>query len=106
MATLVQKTIAAAGSSVAMAAADIGGDEVAYANGARLIVANASGSPISVTMVSEFTAALGIVAADNVVTVAAGETAVIPLNSVYRDSSTSKVAWTYDDVTTVTVAVI
>lgn len=106
MATLTRQTIAAAGSAFTPAAADAGGDDVTYANGQYLLVKNDDMSSHTVTITSEFTASVGAAASDNAVTIAAGELAVIPLSSVYKNSSTSKVSWTYDAVTSLTVAVI
>lgn len=106
MATLTKKTVAQAGTAFALAAADVAGDAVLYAGGAKLLVMNGDASPHTVTMASEFPAQLGATSAANAVVVPAGEFAVIPIDQVYKDKSTGLVSWTYDAVTTVTVAVI
>ena len=106
MATLTRRTTAEAGTSAAMSAADVAGDKVLYATGAKLLVHNGDSSSITVTVASEVADSLGITGADNVVTVGAGELAVIPLSTVYKKSSDGLVAWAYSAVTTVTVAVI
>lgn len=106
MATLTRKTIAGAGTAFALTAAEETGDKVAYATGAKLLVKNDSLSSITVTVASEVADSLGITGADNVVTVAAGALAVIPLSTVYNKSADGLVAWTYSAFADVGVAVI
>ena len=106
MATLTRRTTAAAGTSAAMSAADVAGDAVAYANGQYLLAYNGDSASTTITLVSEYTAALGSTSADNAVIVSAGHLAVIPLPVVYKDSATSLVSWTYSSVTSLEVAVI
>lgn len=105
MAELTRTTVDADGVSIALTAASNGGDKVDFANGQRLLVLNSDSSAHTVTIASAYTATVGSTKSDSVVTVDAGELAVIPLSNVFKDSN-SEVTWTYDDETNLKVAVI
>lgn len=105
MATLTTQTAALAGLSVSYASAAAGGDQCATGQGLVLLVDNGDASSHTVTLATPGTVD-GLAIADRTVTVAAGATAVIPLNDIYRDPSTGRASLTYDGVTSVKVAVV
>lgn len=108
MATLVAQAVPAAGlADVTLTAADAGlSDQCVFSSTIALMLVNGGGSTCNVTVASEYVDALGSTSADNVVAVAAGDTAFIPLNNtVFRDGS-ANVVWSYDQVASCTVAVV
>ena len=95
------------GEGIAFEAADVAGDNVAHASRQKLLVNNGSAGTVDVTVASEVASNPPVGPADLVVTVPAGEVAVIDISDRnFKDTVTSKVAWTYDTVTSVTVAVV
>lgn len=90
-----------------LVAATSGGDNGATGAGVFLVVKNGDASAHTVTL-PPFPAAVDgdLTVPSRAVSVAAGKTKFIPLTDRYRNPSTGKAAWTYDAVTTVTVAVI
>lgn len=108
MATLTTKVIPHAGLLLAdadYAAASSGGDKAATGSGVLLLVKNGDAASHTVTLAVPQTVDTLAVSA-RTVTVPAGDTAVIPLQDLYKNPSTQLASWTYDAVTSVTVAVI
>jgi hypothetical protein len=89
-----------------LVAAAGGGDTAETGAGVFLVVKNASGSSITVTVATPETFDGDLTLADRTVSVAAttGQS-FIPLTSRYRDPTTGVAAITYSGVTTVTVGV-
>lgn len=108
MATLAVKVVPHAGLITAPAdyvAASAGGDESVTGAGVLLVVKNGDAASHTVTLaVPETVDALAV--ASRAVAVPAGDTAYIPLQDLYRDPVTGLASWTYDAVTSMTVAVI
>jgi hypothetical protein len=90
-----------------LAAATGGGDDCEAGPGVYLVVKNASGSSINVTIAVPELPDGDLVIGSRVVAVPAttGLT-LIPVTSRYRNSSTGRAAVTYSAVTTVTVCVV
>ena len=108
MATLATKVVPHAGlvlgSSDYVAAAS-GGDKAATGSGMLLCVQNGDSASHTVTLaVPETVDSLDV--ASRTVTIAASKTGFIPLLDLYNDPSTGLASWTYDAVTSVTVAVL
>lgn len=93
------------GKAIAAAAAAVGGDKAPVGDGLFLLVKNASGGSINVTLASTGVAFNGTEIPDTVVAVAVGDR-LIPLSSNYRADSDGLAAITYSAVTSVTVAVV
>lgn len=87
-------------------AASAGGDDCATGGGVLLLVKNGDASPHTVTLETPETFDGDLDLADRAVAVAAGQDAAIPVTDRYRDPSTGRASITYDDVTSVTVAVL
>lgn len=112
MATLTRNTVPIGGIDLAgaLVAADVAGDEVLndVPNAAKtfLVVENAGGGAINVTVNSQTNCSQGF-DHDSVVNVPAGETHMIgPLTKArWNDPADKKVKWTYDSVTSVSVGV-
>ena len=103
MATITPQTISAPGTAITLAAANAG-DVVANALGAKLIVRNAGGSSMTVTLTQQLACSLGsnTPTHDLVVTVAAGAEEAIPINQSWVDSS-GNAHLSYSTTTSVTV---
>lgn len=84
-------------------AADVGGDTAEVGPGYFLYMANADASPHTATIATPGTQD-GHAIADATLVVAAGDSGIIPLTHIFR-GSTGLASITYDDVTSVTVAV-
>lgn len=82
--------------------AGAGGDTAPTGPGRFLYVSNADAGSHTVTVATPGTVK-GLAVADAVITVAAGDTALIPLSHVFRGAN-GRAAVTYDAVTSVTVA--
>lgn len=107
MATLTAEALAAAGLDATYAAADAAGDEFAWSQGTFAHVKNDDASPHTATVVSQATARPGIAPADIDVSIPAGEDRFIgPLDRNLFADSNGNVQLTYDDVTSVTLAVL
>ena len=107
MAELTKQTISSSDRSFSMAAAAEAGDSVAFDRLAKLVVRNGSSASVTVTIASEAPAAPPTGPEDLVVTIVAGETAVIGDigNVLYRDGS-GDVVWTYSAHEDLFVAVV
>lgn len=107
MALLTAQTVGRAGVQLAFEAADAAGDTfLPTSDRAKLLVRNDDASPHTVTIVTPGTVA-GLAVDDTEVTVAAGEIEAVPLyKQLYADPSDGLIDITYDDVTSVDVAVI
>lgn len=102
MATITPQTISAGGTALTLAAATAGGDSVANAKGATLVVKNGDAASKTVTFTGVVPCSQG--STHNVaVTVAAGAEEHIPVPSQSVDPSTGNAAVTYSAVTSVTV---
>lgn len=107
MALLAPQQIQITGPAITLAAAAGGGDTVAPNDRLFLWVKNASGSPITVTVVvpgTYFGQALPDVAVS--VPATTGERMIGPLDSRLADPSTGVISITYSAVTSVTVAAV
>ncbi|WP_432124061.1 hypothetical protein [Streptomyces sp. C10-9-1] len=105
MAALTTTVVGLDGAAVPFASAAGGGDDCQTGTGVLLMVRNGDSSSHTVTLVTPGTVN-GLAIADRPVPVAAGAVAAIPVTSDYRDPSTGRASITYDDVTSVDVAVI
>lgn len=107
MALLVAQSVAQGGTPLTTAAADAGGDSVLHGNNVRLYVFNDGEDPIDVTITSKVTSNPPQGPLNLVVEAPDGQLTIIPLgNGGFRDPATGRVAWTYEAVTGVTVAVV
>jgi hypothetical protein len=106
MALINTHVVSLAGTAPTFATA-VAGDTARVGTGLTLIVKNASGSPITVTMVTPGNLDTGDAKPDKVYTVAAtnGEQ-WIPLLESYADPVTGNAAITYSATTSVTRAVV
>ena len=77
-------------------------DTFKIASHRALVIENGSGSPITATFVVPGNTALGEANPDNVITVPAGETWIVPTNELYRDPSTRLGAVNWSATTDVT----
>lgn len=84
-------------------AADVAGDTAPVGSGRFLYVANGDVAAHTATVVTPGTVS-GLDVADAALTVAAGEAGIIPLTRVFSGTN-GRASITYDDVTSVTVAV-
>jgi hypothetical protein len=105
MATLATQVIPHGGVAPTYASASGGGDKAVPGAGVMLHVKNGDSGSHTVTLAIPRTVD-GQAVASRVVTVAAGAAKFIPIVSLYEDPSDGLAAWTYDAVTSVTVAVI
>jgi hypothetical protein len=107
VAEITKQTISSSDRAFAFSAAAEAGDSTPYDRLAKLVVRNGSSAPITVTVASEAAVAPPTGPEDLVVTVAAGEVAVIgdSGNVAYKDSN-GDVVWTYGDHEDVFVAVV
>jgi hypothetical protein len=108
MALLATQNITRAGLAPAFAAAAGGGDTFTPDGDTFIEVKNASGSSVTVTIVTPRTDAWGNQIADNVITVPAttGDRMIGPFPAdAYADPTTGLASITYSAVTSVTVAV-
>lgn len=104
MATITAVNPAAGGSVVTPASASAGGDTIAKARRASLVVTNGSGSDITVTLTGVKECNQGFTH-DEPFTVTAGATEYIPIPDNCLDSS-GQAAVTYSSATSVTVSAI
>ena len=86
-------------------AADVAGDTVAYNKKQQLMVVNAGGTPVTVTVGSHATDSPPIGPSDLEVEVGAGKTRLIDISNRLF-STNNVVGWSYSGVSDVTVAVI
>jgi hypothetical protein len=103
MATITPVSLAATGSDLTLAAATSGGDTIAAAKDAILVVDNGNGGSITVTFAGEITCSQGSTHAVAVV-VAAGKVRPIPVPTATVDAAAGTAAITYSTTTSVTVA--
>jgi hypothetical protein len=109
MATLPVKVIPHGGLSLAAsdysAATASGGDKAPTGSGVVLLVKNGDSAAHTVTLAVPETVD-GLAVTSRAVPVPAGDTGFIPLLDLYRSPSDGLATFTYDAVTSVTVAVI
>lgn len=108
MATLTYKQPVITGTDPALVAASGGGDKVAPNDRGYLHVRNASGAPITVTVVVPGNTQFAQAAPDVAVVVPAttGERLIGPFPAILADPTDGLVAITYSGVTSLTVAAI
>ncbi|MEU7348358.1 hypothetical protein ABZ778_31535 [Streptomyces bacillaris] len=108
MAALAETAVTTVGGIADLAAAATaaagGGDTAPVGPGIFLAVINADASPHTATIATPGTVN-GHAIADATLTVAAGDTGIIPLTNLFR-GETGRASITYDAVTDVTVAVL
>lgn len=105
MAALATQVPPLAGLALTYANAASGGDTSLTGAGVLLLVKNGDDTSHTVTLATPGTVN-GLAIADRTVTVAAGAEVAIPVTADYRDPSTGRAAITYDDATSVQVAVV
>lgn len=105
MATVATTSVQLAGTSVPFSAASAGGDAGQTGPAILLLVKNGDASAHTVTLTTPGTVN-GLAIADRAVAVPAGSTVAVPLTNDYRDGSTGLASWSYDAVTSVSVAVV
>jgi hypothetical protein len=105
MALLVAQPIPVSGVVPTFPSATAGGDQAPIGSRNLLLVRNGGASPITATVVTPGTVK-GLPIGDAALTVPAGGSALLPLDSIYRDPVTGRAAITYSAVTSVTVGVI
>jgi hypothetical protein len=105
MATLATQVVPHGGSAPTYAAAAGGGDKGAAGEGVMLHVKNGDSASHTVTLAIPKTVD-GQAVTSRAVAIAAGAAKFIPLLDLYTNPSDGLAAWTYDAVTTVTIAVI
>lgn len=106
MATLATQAVSRAGAAPSYAAAAGGGDAFTPSSSTYLHVKNASGAPITVTVVTQRNDAIGNPVADNTISVPAttGERMIGPFPAEhYADPTTGLAAITYSGVTSLTI---
>lgn len=109
MALLATQSVALTGLAPAYAAAAGGGDTFAPDKDTLLHVKNASGAPISVTIITPRTDPVGNAVADVVVSVPAttGDRMIGPFPAeIFADPTTGVANITYSGVTSLTVAIV
>lgn len=108
MATLTTQVVPHTGLAVSLAAAAGGGDKGIAGAGVNLVVRNADAAPHTVTLaipaVTKIDGDLTI--SNRPVVVAAGAFELIPLIDLYTNPVDGLTSWTYDAVTSMTVAVV
>src|SRR5690348_578097 len=106
MATLATQPVAANGTTITFAAATSGGDAAHVGDNHYLVVNNASGAAITVTLATT-AKDTGFDVADNAVSVGAGKIAMIgPLKAALYADANQLCQITYSGVTSLTVAVV
>lgn len=107
MATLTPQKVAASGLNLALAAADVAGDQFLGAGRKVLVMLNGDAAPKTVTITSQVSNPRpGTIAQNQAVTVPAGERRYIgPFENGFVDTN-GYVQVTYDAVTSVTVGVL
>lgn len=100
----VRATLDGGATSAGGVAATAGGDTAPVGDGRLLLVVNGGAAAVTVTAVTPGTYR-GLPVADATLTVAAGASGVLPLSRVLAGTD-GRAAITYDQVDTVTVAVI
>lgn len=109
MALLASQVTTRAGLAVSFAAASGGGDTFTPDKDTYLHVKNASGAPITVTIVTPRTDPIGNPVADNAISVPAttGDVRIGPFPAeIYADPTTGLATVTYSGVTSLTVAAV
>lgn len=106
MAALSTQVIGQAGTVIAFGNAASGGDTCQTGAGVYLLVKNGDASAHTVTIATPGVVDGDLAIADRAVSVGAGVTKAIPVTDRYRDPATGVASITYDNVTSVTVAVI
>lgn len=106
MAALSTQTVANVGTELQFSPASPGGDTCPTGSDVKLLVNNASGAPITVTLVTPGTVDGNLAITDRTVTVNAGKVEAIPVTDLYRNPSTGLASLTYSATATVTVAVM
>ena len=112
MATIAKQTRTAASPIIVFAAAEAGGDAfLASAKRSALVIKNDDSSSHTATLTGQVTSPpAGLAVADFDIVVAAGKVAVVPAPGGswgnFRDPTTGLVEVTYDDVTSVSVALV
>lgn len=109
MAALTTQAINRAGLTPSFASATGGGDTFTPDSDTYLRIKNASGAPITVTVVTPRTDAVGNAVADNTITVPAttGDVIAGPWPAeIYADPATAVASITYSGVTSLTIAAI
>lgn len=112
MSTLTVNSVSKAGvanMAAALVAADVAGDDVKSSNGLLIVMQNADASPHTLTIAAPVASAncgnYGSLDVDPIAfVVAAGEIGFLTIPNGYVDSD-QNFAWTYDDVTSVTIGV-
>jgi hypothetical protein len=102
MAALTLQVLVPGGSESTLAAAAGGGDTCPAGDGVFLEVDNASGSAVTVTLVTPGTTPEGLAIADREVSVPAGERWKIPVGRVFAKAD-GRADITYSSATSVTV---
>lgn len=106
MATLTTNVVPHTGLiNLTPAAAESGGDQCATGSGVLLYVNNAAAGAVAVTLATPGQVD-GLAIADRTVSVPAGQAAYVPVTDTYRDPATGLASISYDDATSVTVAVL
>jgi hypothetical protein len=105
MATLATQIVPHTGIAPAYASAAGGGDKGALGDGVMLHVKNGDSASHTVTLAIPGEVD-GLAVDSRTVTVSAGSAKFIPLVGLYKNPSDGLAHWTYDGVTSVTVAVV
>lgn len=105
MATLATQVVPHAGIAPTYGSAAGGGDKGVTGDGVMLHVKNGDSASHTVTLAIPETVD-GQAVTSRAVTVSAGSAKFIPLVDLYKNPSDGLAHWTYDGVTSVTVAVI
>lgn len=105
MAALTSTVMPLTGGTVSYTPAASGGDTCQTGAGVLLLVKNDAVAARTVTLATPGTVN-GLAIADRAVAVAAGSIVGIPVTNDYRDPSTGRASISYDDATSVQVAVI
>ena len=106
MATLAYQQADVLGAALVMAAADVAGDKVAPSEHGAVLVTNASGVSVTVTVVVPGNTAYEVAAPDFTVVVPAGASRLIgPFGSDLSDTD-GLVSLTYSAVASVTIAAV
>ncbi|PRX90825.1 hypothetical protein [Allonocardiopsis opalescens] len=106
MAIIAAQSVPVAGlAEIVWGAAAGGGDEAPVGGGLLLLVRNIGAGSLTATIATPRTVR-GIPIADVALTVAAGDVAAVPMDTVYRSPSTGRASITYDVATDAEVAVL
>ncbi len=106
MAELSTETITQAGIQPTFNSAAAGGDSFSHTSSTYIIVRNDDASSHTATLASQYTARPGVGPVDLDIVVPAGEERVAGPFAAYFKDSEGDVQLTYDDVTSVSVAVL